>query len=99
MYCIICSKYRNVKNFENIFTKKTLVLSIIAVSVAVKLKRYLKKKNKLKYVKFLVWTKLYNYFENIEKENISLDFRVKQMGNEKLFFEKVKHDELISKIL
>ena len=89
MYCIICSKYRNVKNFENIFTKKTLVLSIIAVSVAVKLKRYLKKKNKLKYLKFLVWTKLYNYFENIEKE----------MGNEKLFFEKVKHDELISKIL
>ena len=47
----------------------------------------------------MVWTKLYNYFENIEKENISLDFRVKQMGNEKLFFEKVKHDELISKIL
>ena len=64
-----------------------------------KLKRYLKKKNKLKYLKFFVWTKLYNYFENIEKENISLDFRVKQMGNEKLFFEKVKHDELISKIL
>ena len=29
MYCIICSKDRNLKNFENIFTKKTLVLSII----------------------------------------------------------------------
>ena len=48
MYCIICSKDRNLKNFENIFTKKTLVL-LFAVSVAVKLKKYLKKKNKLKY--------------------------------------------------
>ena len=46
MYCIVCGKHIKFENpkISYIF-EKTLVLSITCIIVAVKMKRYLKKKN------------------------------------------------------
>ena len=35
------------------------------------MKKYLKKNNKLSYIKFLVKLKIYSYFKNMVEENIS----------------------------
>ena len=48
IYCVICGKYRK---FEKLLylLGKTLVLSLFAVSVRMKMKKYLKKKIQLIY--------------------------------------------------
>ena len=50
LYCVICGKY---KKFENpkisYILEKILVISIICGSIKMKMEKYLKKKNKLRY--------------------------------------------------
>ena len=45
--CGKCKKFKTLKKYT--FLKKNLLLSIIAVSVVMKMKKYLKKKNRLRY--------------------------------------------------
>ena len=55
MYCVFCSKY--IKKEEpkmSYLVKKHQFFLLFAVSVKMKVKKYLKKKNQLKYQKFLV---------------------------------------------
>ena len=55
LYCVICSKYRKFESLKyHKFQKKNQVFLIFEVSVKMKMKKYLKKKNQLKYYKFLV---------------------------------------------
>ena len=51
-----------------------------------KMKKYLKKKNQLKYYKFLVYLKIYNYFKNIVEENISQELRLKNIDETRNYF-------------
>ena len=49
LYCVICGKYRKLKNpkISYIF-EKTLFLSIVCSKCEIEMKKYLKKKNKLR---------------------------------------------------
>ena len=56
------------------------------------MKNYLKK-----YLKFLVWLRIYNYFKNMVEENISQEFRLKNIDETKNYFiEEIDINELIS---
>ena len=62
------------------------------------MKKYLKKKNQLRYQKLLVELKIYDHFKNLAEENISQQLRLKQIDNTRnYFFEEMKQNELISK--
>ena len=43
------------------------------------MKNYLKK-----YLKFLVWLRIYNYFKNMVEENISQEFRLKNVDETRI---------------
>ena len=61
------------------------------------IKKYLRKKNQLIYWNFLVYLKIYNYFENIVEENINQEFRLKGVEKTKNYFlEEIQQNELIS---
>ena len=49
MYCNACNKYRTFKNQKYIFKKKTLSHPIVYSKCGHEYKKYLKKKNQLKY--------------------------------------------------
>ena len=54
--CLICGKYRKFKNPKiSKMSTKTLVLSVISRKCKMKMKKYLKKKNQLRYQKSLVY--------------------------------------------
>ena len=56
------------------------------------------KKNQLRYKKFLVYLKIYNYFKNVVEENISQEFRLKNIDETRNYFLKeTDQDELMSK--
>ena len=59
--------------------KKHSFFLLFAVSAGMKMKKYLKKENQLKYFKFLIHFKIYNYFKNMAEENISQEFRLKNI--------------------
>ena len=62
------------------------------------MKKYLKKKNQLRYQKLLVELKIYDHFKNLAEENISQQLRLKQIDNTRNYFiEEMKQNELISK--
>ena len=66
--------------------------------MAVGIGKYWKKKNQLKNQKFLAWLKIYNYFKTLERENASLNFRLKKTDKTRNYYlEEIKHNELISK--
>ena len=74
--CSKCNKYRK-------FEKNLKYDVFLVISVAVKMKKYLKKKNQLRYQKCLASLKIfrstkwiYNYFKNMVEENISQEFRL-----------------------
>ena len=46
------------------------------------MKKYLKKKNRLRQEKILASLEIYNYFKNIIEENISQEFRLKNIDEE-----------------
>ena len=63
-----------------------------------KMKNYLKKKNQLRYQKFLVYLKIYNYFKNMVEENISLEFKLKNIDEARNYLtEEINRNELINK--
>ena len=67
LYCVICDGYRKFeKPKKSYFLEKHWFFLLFAVITRMKMKNYLKKKNQLKYQKFLV----YNYFKNMIEENI-----------------------------
>ena len=70
----------------NTFSKKHQLILLFAVSVEMKTKKYLKKKNQQKYQKFLVSLKMYNYFKNMFNENIRQESRLKNNDKTRNFF-------------
>ena len=49
LYCAICGKYRKLEKPKiSYILEKTLVLVLFVVSVTMKMKKYLKKKNQLR---------------------------------------------------
>ena len=64
--CAICDKYKKFKNrkISYIFLK-ALVLSIDCSKCNNEDEKYLKKKNQLRYLRFLIKFKMYNYFKNM----------------------------------
>ena len=64
--CAICDKYKIFKNrkISYIFLK-ALVLSIDCSKCNNEDEKYLKKKNQLRYWRFLIKFKMYNYFKNM----------------------------------
>ena len=63
-----------------------------------KMKKYLKKKNQLRYQKLLVELKIYDHFKNMAEENISQELRLKQIDKTRNYFiEEMKQNESISK--
>ena len=62
------------------------------------MKDYLKKKNQLKYQKFLVYMKIYYYFKNMAEENLSQEFRLKNIDETRNYLiEEINPNKLISK--
>ena len=58
----------------------------------------LEKKNQLKHQKFFVQLKIYTYFKNICKENVSQESRLRNFDETiNYFLEKIKQNELMSK--
>ena len=50
LYCVICCKYRKFEKLKiSYILEKTLALSLFAVSVKMKMKKYLKKKDQLRH--------------------------------------------------
>ena len=90
LHCIICGKYRKFEKPKTSYLlEKTLVPSIICRKC---------KKTQLRYWKFLVKLKIYNYFKNMCKANMSLTFRVKDIDERRNYFlEKINQNELMSK--
>ena len=64
--CAICDKYKKFKNrkISYIFLK-ALVFSIDCSKCNNEDEKYLKKKNQLRYWRFLIKFKMYNYFKNM----------------------------------
>ena len=61
------------------------------------MKKKLKNKDQSRYYKFLVWLKIYNYFKNIAEENISQEFRLKNMDETRNYFvKKIEQNTLVS---
>ena len=61
-----------------------------------KIKKYLKKKNQLRYCKFLVYSKTYNYFRNIVQRNINQAFWFKNIDERRnYFFEEIEQNRFI----
>ena len=97
LQCVICAKYRKFKNpkISYIFEKQFFLL--FAVSAKIKMKKYLQKKIQLRYQKFLVYLEIYNYLKNLVEENISQEFRLKNIDKTRNYFlEEIKENELMS---
>ena len=59
-------------------------------------KKYLKKKNQLRYQRFLVKFNIYNKFKNTFEENISQEFRLKNIEEiSNYFLEEIRQYELM----
>ena len=55
LYCVICGNHRKFEKPKISYVlEETLVLSIICSKYKMKIKKYLNRKNQLRYLKFLV---------------------------------------------
>ena len=94
-------------NLENLKTLKfhlflkILSLSIVCSKCGNEYKKYLKKKNQLKYLKFLlklIILKSIRKYITMPEENISQESRLKNIDETKNYFiEEINQNELISK--
>ena len=85
LYCFICGKYRKFeKTKTSCLQKKYQLFLLFAVSVKMKTKKYLKKKNKLKYQKFLVLLIIKKSIMPEENMNQEISLK-KNRRNKKLF--------------
>ena len=86
IYCVICDKYKKFYNYEisYIFEKHQFFVSF-SVSLRMKMKNYIKRKNQWRYSK-TIELKIYNYFKNIVEENISKGFGLKNINKAKKLF-------------
>ena len=75
--------------------KKQKFFLLFAVSVTKKMKKYLKKKNQLRYEKLLVYLKICHYFKTMTEENISPESRLKEIDKTTNYF--INENEFMSK--
>ena len=84
---------KNLKPTILYILEKVLVLS---VNVAMKMKKIFKEKEWIEILKILGFIKNYYYFKNMSRENISQEFRLKEMNETRNYFiEKIMQNELI----
>ena len=77
--CIIVISIVNLKIRKyDTLQKKTLILCIICSKCENEDKKHLKKQNQLRYYKFLVYLKIYDYFKSMTEGNISQELRLKK---------------------
>ena len=85
MYCNVCNEYRKLKKYISYSFKETFSLYIaFTVSMVMNMKKYLKKKNQLKYKKIIG---LINDKEEYQKNIITIEENISQ------HFTKKKIDE------
>ena len=78
--------------------EKTLVFSVICCKCKNKDKKYLKRKNHLRYWKLFVYLKIYNYFKVMVEENISQWFRLKNTNEKRNdLLEEIEQNELMNR--
>ena len=84
---------KNLKPTILYILEKVLVLS---VNLAMKMKKIFKEKEWIEILKILGFIKNYYYFKNMSRENISQEFRLKEMNETRNYFiEKIMQNELI----
>ena len=97
MYCVICGGYRKFKNpkISYIF-EKTLFLSIICSKCENEDEKIFKEEESIEILKIL-GLKIKNNFKNMIEENISQEFRLKNVDEaRKHFVEEIEQNELMS---
>ena len=63
-----------------------------------KMKKLFKEEESMEILKFLVQLKIYDYCKNMVEENISQDFRLKNIDEAKNYFvKKIEQNKLVSK--
>ena len=79
VYCVICGMYRKLKKKKII--KKTLVFSLICSKCKNEHEKLFKEEESIEILKIIGLTEIYNYFKNMEEENISQEFRWKNIDH------------------
>ena len=80
LYCVICGKYRKFEKPKiSYLLEKTLVLSIICSECKNEDEKIFKEEHSIEILQILGLMKIYNNFENMVEENISQEFRLKNI--------------------
>ena len=79
VYCVICGMYRKLKKKKII--KKTLVFSLICSKCKNEHEKLFKEEQSIEILKIIGLIEIYNYFKNMEEENISQEFRWKNIDH------------------
>ena len=77
IYCVVCRKYRKFKNLKYQTFSKNISSFYFCSKCKNEDKKYLKNKDQLRYEKYLIYLKIYNYFKIMVEESISQEFRLK----------------------
>ena len=70
LYCLICSKYRTFEKPKVLYILEKQLFLLFPVSVKIKLKNYLKKKNQFRYQKFLFYLKINSLCSKLVERSI-----------------------------
>ena len=80
LYSVACSKYRKLEKLKiSYLLVKTLVLSIICSKCKNEDEKLFKKEESIEILKIIGLIQKYNYFQNIADENVSQEFRLKNI--------------------
>ena len=80
LYSVACSKYRKLEKPKiSYLLVKILVLSIICSKCKNEDEKLFKKEESIEILKIIGLIQKYNYFQNIADENVSQEFRLKNI--------------------
>ena len=99
LYSVACSKFRKLEKPKiSYLLVKTLVLSIICSKCKNEDEKLFKKEESIEILKIIGLIQKYNYFQNIADENVSQEFRLKNIDETwHYLIEEVNRNELMSK--
>ena len=97
--CIIYGKCRKFEKPKiSYFLEKKVVLSIVCIKCKNEEEKIFKEEESIEILKILHSTKIYNYFKNKVEENISQEFRLKNIDETRNYIlEEIEQNELISR--
>ena len=95
---LFVASIENWKTWNNVPLKKTLALSIISSKCKSQDEKLFKEGGSIEMLKILgLIENIYTYYQNIVEENISQEFRFKNIDKTRHYFlEVLKHNELMS---